>query len=76
MKMMTGKMTMSDPSIVSEKATWCMNNFDDLIDVLDLKELGTVILPNLTPVGIDKLYDLMQEADSELDPSWSYGGSK
>ena len=53
-----------------------MNNFDDLVDMLDLKDLGTVILPNLTPIGIDKLYDLMQEADSEVDPSWSYGGSK
>ena len=49
---------MSDPSVISEKASWCMNNFDDLYDLLDASELGRAVLPNLTQVGIDKLYDL------------------
>ena len=74
---------MSDPSVISEKASWCMNNFDDLYDLLDASELGRAVLPNLTQVGIDKLYDLMQAAElvamgesPDLKNHWSYGGSK
>ena len=76
---------MSDPTAVSEKASWCMNNFDDLFDLLDPIALGKAILPNLTPAGIDKLYDVMIEADEEgymvagkplPEDHWSYGGTK
>ena len=75
---------MSNPTAVSEKARWCMNHFDDLFDVLDPVLLGKAILPNLTPIGIDMLYDVMMEAEHDgyianADPDkshWSYGGSK
>jgi hypothetical protein len=75
---------MSNPTAVSEKASWCMNHFDDLFDVLDPVLLGKAILPNLTPIGIDMLYDVMMEAEHDgyianADPDkshWSYGGSK
>ena len=76
---------MSEPSVVSEKASWCMNHFDDLFDLLDPVSLGKAILPNLTPIGIDKLYDVMIEADEEgymvaakppPEDHWSYGGTK
>ena len=75
---------MSNPIAVSEKASWCMNNFDDLFDILDPVLLGKAVLPNLTPIGIDMLYDVMMEAEHEgyianADPDkshWSYGGSK
>lgn len=83
---------MSDPSDVSEKASWCMNHFDELFDLIDPVLLGQAILPNLTQIGIDKLYDVLMEADREsctskspalpepfpsiLKEHFNYGGTK
>jgi hypothetical protein len=77
-------MMMSDPIAVSEKASWCMNHFDELFDLIDPVQLGQAILPNLTQIGIDKLYDVLIEADREslyptspaLKEHFSYGGTK
>ena len=73
-----GDNVMSEPSSTSEKAIWLERNLPDFFYAKQKYMITAVVLaiiPHLSSVGIERVYEILKDEEDENTPV-NYGGTK